>query len=700
MSDTMFNTIAASPRLSAATTDRRRRRARQHTGCAVLVLAAVLWGTAAPMQAQTRPIDLATVTLEDLMNIEITSASRKEQRAEDVPAAVYVITREDIRRSGMKSVPELLRLVPGVQVAQINANKWAVSVRGFNNLQSNKLLVLVDGRSIYNPLFASVLWDTEDLMLEDVDRIEVIRGAGGAVWGANAVNGVINIITRSAADTPGLLVRAGGGTFDRSDVAVRYGGTSGRGAYRTYAQISTHGNSALSSQTDANDHWRSATSGFRGDWSTGVDAFMLQGGVAAGEERPLWLDLDPALNAQTNHDGVSQTQVADALGRWTHTRSTGATLQLQSFVDVEHRHEAIGTYQRRTLDLDAVYHMAIGGRNDLVAGGGYRYIYETMGGGFGYSFTPDRAHEHLLNVFAQDAIALAGKRLELTLGAKFEQDTGIGLSLQPTARLMWHLMPAQHLWGAVSRAVRTPSLVDRGVHIDLPPVIQPAQPGDPTSGFPIAVTVLGNPAVQNERLINTEAGYRIDIGSRAAIDVAAFIGRYQGIQTAEPGAPSVAFVGGRPVIAVSTLTANLLDADTRGVEISGRARLASAWQLDGSLSTFHYTRHLDPASHDPLAAAADGDAPAYQWRGHSAMSFGSRAQADLLVFYVGSLGRLAIPAYTRADARFEWKVTSRLSATIQGQNMFSAAHPEFLMDLTTIVSTQMPRSARFGLTWR
>jgi iron complex outermembrane recepter protein len=397
---------------------------------------------------------------------------------------------------------------------------------------------------------------------------------------------------------------------------------------------------------------------------------------------------------------VSHSQVADALGRWTHTRSTGATLQLQSFVDVAHRHEAIGEYHRETADLDAIYHTAIGRRNDLVAGGGYRYIAEAMDGGAGYSFEPSRAHEHLLNVFAQDQIGLAGRRVEITLGAKLEQDTGLGSTLQPTARAMWRVAPAQHLWGAISRAVRTPSLIDRGIRIDLPPMLTPVIPGDPTSGSPLAISVRGNPDVRNERLINTEAGYRIDIGSRAAIDLAGFIGRYQGVQTAEPSAPGISFVGGYPLVTVSTLTQNLLDAGTRGAELSGRATLTSAWQLDGAFSMFHFTRHLDPTSLDPVAATADGDAPTYQWRGHSALSLGRRAQADVQLFYTGPLDRLGIPAYTRADLRFECKLTSRLSATIQGQNLLRPAHAEFLMDLNTMTSTQIARSGSFRLTWR
>jgi iron complex outermembrane receptor protein len=660
-----------------------------------LLLGALVLTAAVPAHAQTPPIDLSAATLEELMNIQISSASRKEQRAEDVPAAIYVITHDDILRSGMTSVPDLLRLVPGVQVAQINSNKWAISVRGFNGLYSNKLVVLVDDRTIYNPVFSGVMWDTEDLMLEDVDRIEVIRGPGAAVWGANAVNGVINIKTRPAADTSGLLVRAGGGTFDGNNLAVRYGGAAGTGAYRTYLQFSTYGDSQVAPGIAANDHWHSITTGFRGDWSMGPEAFMLQGSVSAGQERALWANLDPAASPPAN-GGVSDTQVGDVLGQWRHKRSNGATLDLQSYVDVSHRRESIGEYRRNTVDFDAVYHTLFGQRHDLVVGGGYRHISEAVTGGIGYSFDPSHDRTTLLNAFAQDEISLAGRRVQLTLGSKLEHDVSERLSVQPTARVMWNVGPRQRLWAAVSRALRTPSLVDEAIHIDFPPTISAATPGAP----PIAVTVLGNPAMQNERLVSTEAGYRIDIGSRAAIDVAGFIGRYRGLDSSEPSAPALVFVGGRPMISVSTVFQNLLAADTRGTEITGRLRLSDAWKVDGTFSAFHLTPHPDAASHDPNAATFDGQAPTYQWRAHSALSIGPRAHADVLLFYVGSLRQIGVPAYTRADARFEWKLAPQLSATAQGQNLFSRTHAEFAGTSTSITSTLVPRSGSLRLTWR
>ncbi len=660
-------------------------------------------GFAQPAEPASRPqqgsVDLASLSLADLMNIEISSVSRKEQRAADVPAAVYVITRDDIRRSGMTALPDLLRLVPGVQVAQINSNKWAVGVRGFNGVNSSKLLVLVDGRSIYNPLFASVLWDTEDLMLEDVDRIEVVRGAGGAIWGANAVNGVINIITKAAADTRGLLVRAGTGTLDPGNLAIRYGGTRGaNAAYRAFVQVSEYGDTMATTRTSATDHWRSVTSGFRSDWSSAAKTLMLQGGLTVGETRPLWINLDPAAGVPPGSEGVSDTTVAHVLGRWGITRASGGTFELQSFVDFNHRRESIGDYRRHTVDVDANYHTAYG-RHDLVSGGGFRTIDESIADGVGYSFNPSSAQVRLVNLFAQDEIALAQRRVKLSLGAKFEHSTYAGSGLQPTARAIWTVTPRQRVWGAISRALRTPSMFDRGGRVDFPPSLPEPIPGDPGPQFPLAISALGNPDLRNERLLSTEAGYRLEISSKATVDVAAFTGHYDGLITNEPSAPTVALVNGRPLVRVSTIFQNLLAADTRGVEISGRAA-GSVWLFDGTFSAFHLTPHLDPASHDPVAPTYDGSAPTYQWRGRSALSLGPRAQADFMIVRAGPITQVHVPAYTRADARFEWKLTARVSATAVGQNLFSRSHVEFAGSERNIVATRVPRSASVRLTWR
>src|SRR5476649_2105402 len=413
-----------------------------------LLMAALAVGAAAPAQAQTQPVDLAVATLEDLMNIQVTSASRKEQRAEDVPAAIYVITRDDIRRSGMTSVPDLLRLVPGVQVAQINSNKWAVSVRGFNGLRANKLLVLVDGRSVYSRIFSGVLWDAEDVMLDDVDRIEVIRGPGAAIWGANAVNGVINIVTRSAADTQGGLVRGDAGRAGEQG-AARYGGTLGAASYRLYSQWTTRSESVVPSGAGANDASRSLTTGSRADWGTAPDALMLEGAFTAGQARALWPNLDPRTAVQQPiADDPSDANGGHVLARWTRTRPGGATLQIQSFLDIAGRQEPVGDYDRQIFDVDAQYHTALGARHDLVAGAGYRFIDEGFNGHVGFSLTPADEHSSLLTAFVQDEIALFANRMSVTLGGQAQYDTGSGAGVQPTARVIWKALPRQRLWMA------------------------------------------------------------------------------------------------------------------------------------------------------------------------------------------------------------------------------------------------------------
>lgn len=662
-------------------------------------------GQTALASAQTQT-DLRTATLEELMNIEITSASRREQRVEDTPAAVYVIGHDEIRRSGLTTIPELLRLAPGVQVARVNSNKWAVSVRGFNSVYSNKLLVMVDGRSIYNPAYATVLWDTEDLMIEDVDRIEVIRGPGGAMWGANAVNGVINIITRPATETQGGFARIGGGNLDTSSAGFRYGGQVGSAAYRVYAQGATYGHSATPPGAAADDDWRSVTGGFRSDWAGGPTSVMVQASATSGRQRPLWRDIDPSTE---EHDDVSTSSGAYVLGRWTRTDVAGGSLRAQTYFDTSHRTEAIGTYTRRTWDVDAQYHVTLASRHELVAGGGYRHIVETIRGNGGYQFSPNRVRPLIANVFAQDTIALAGRRVELTVGAKFEHNTFAGSGLQPNARVMWKASPRQRVWAAVARALRMPSLIDRGLHVEYPATHElpggQAVPSLLTQVLPptvrpqFVVGATGNPAVGSEHLVNTEAGYRLQLGARASLDVVGFSARYEDLQTLEPQAPEVTFAGGVPRVTLLTRYENLLGADTRGAEVSGRLQLAEGWLIDGAFSAFHLTPHLN-GSLNPEAVGYGGHAPARQWRAHLALPASRRGQVDLHLFHTGAIAKLEVPAYTRVDARLEWSLTGRLSAIASGQNLFEDAHAEFLAHEVNVGSTLVPRSGALRLVWR
>ena len=529
-----------------------------------LVVAAVLTlsGVATGAAGQVAPIqpDLARATLEDLMKIQITSASRKEQRVGDTPAAVFVLTQDDIRRSGMTTIPDLLRLAPGVEVAQINSNKWAVSVRGFNALYANKLLVLVDGRSLYNRIFSGVLWDAEDLMLDDIDRIEVIRGPGAAMWGANAVNGVINIITKTAADTQGGLVRVDAGRSGTQG-AVRYGGTVGAASYRLYSQWTGRDQSLTAPDRRANDASHSVTTGFRADWNAQPGAFMFQGDFTAGQARALWPNFDPQTAAREPiANDPSDMQGGHLLGRWTRTRPSGASLQIQSFLDIAARQEPVGIYDRHAFDVDAQYHTALGAHQDLVAGGGYRFIEEGFKGHVGFSLTPNQSHSSFFSAFLQDEIALFRNRLAVTLGSQVQYDSDSGGGLQPTVRVMWKALPRQRLWAAMSRALRTPSLEERGFRVDYPPV--------PTAiGLPLLVTALGNPAMKTETVIDVEAGYRFEVGTAGSIDVTGFVGRYDHLVTQEVSAPIVQFVPS-PQILAATQFGNQLQATTRGLELA------------------------------------------------------------------------------------------------------------------------------------
>lgn len=658
-----------------------------------LPLLVLIWTLAVPTDlfAQSRAPDLSQVSIEDLMNIEITSASRKEQRAADVAAAVFVITHDDIRRSGMTNIPDLLRLAPGVNVAQINSNKWAVSVRGFNAMYANKLLVLVDGRSIYNRIFSGVLWDTEDLMIDDIDRIEVIRGPGAAMWGANAVNAVINIVTKATADTQGGLVRVEAGRAGEQ-AAIRYGGTLGAAKYRLYSQWSGRDQSLLAAGTRANDGSHNLTTGFRADWATQPDAFMVQGDFTAGQARALWSNLDPrTAEREPIANDPSAAQGGHLLGRWTRTRASGATVQVQSFVDIAGRQESLADYHRRVFDLDTQYHTRLGTRQDLVAGAGYRFSDETLDGHFGLSMIPSQSDSSLATAFVQDEIGFFGNRLALTLGSQVQYDSLAGAGVQPTARVMWKGLPRQRLWAATSRALRTPSLNERGIRVDYPPVPS-------GTGLPLFVSGLGNPAAETENLVDAEVGYRVEIGRAASIDVTAFGGRYDHLATHETAAPIVQFVPS-PRILVTSHIGNELEATTRGVEIAGQWAPLPALRLDGSYTAFHVTPNLVAASQDPTAATSDGNAPRAQWQLRATFSPIARTTFNAAMFHVGRLEQMQVSAYTRADVSAEWRFTSGLSIVASGQNLFDAAHAEFAGTQSLLLSTQVPRSASLRLRW-
>ena len=623
------------------------------------------------------------------MQIQVTSASRKEQRAGAVAAAIFVLTQDDIRRSGMRTLPELLRLVPGVQVAQINASNWAVSIRGFNGQFSNKLLVLIDGRSIYRRSFSGVFWNAEDVVLDDIERIEVVRGPGGAVWGANAVNGVVNIVTKSAENTQGTSVRVSGGPFDRAQAGARYGGSFGQGAYRAYAQATANGETRLADGTGAGDRWRTVTSGLRVDWASGVHAWTVDGSIRQGEGRSLTRALSgPTLGVAPVTDGLDSWAGGNVLGRWTLHGGDGSALQAQTFLTMSRRSGAL-TGHENTLDTELQYHRRAGSRHDVVAGGGYRFTDNLVRPTFAFSLEPAASRTHVVNLFAEDEVTLA-KGLRLTFGSKIERDAAAGWNLQPAARIIWEPAPRHHVWISASRAVRTPSNIDLAVRAAVAVIPGPAAP--------IVIGVAGNANYQPERFHDIEAGYRLTAGATLAVDVTAFRGRYEGLPTSEPLAPVFRAAPAPAHILIASRFENRLTAETAGLEVAAHLVLSSAWRIHGSYSFFDVTPRAAPGTRDPAAATFDGNAPAHQWQVRSSVRLGARTEVNGALFRTGALRAIGVPAYTRADASIEVTLTPRLSVMAAGRNLADSRHAEYLT--RAVVSTQVPRSADLQLVWR
>ncbi|MEO7272392.1 MAG: TonB-dependent receptor [Vicinamibacterales bacterium] len=655
---------------------------------AVICILAVL---PAALGAQQSPRNLVDLSLEELMNVEVTSASRKEQRAADVPAAIYVITSDDIRRSGMTAVPDLLRLAPGVNVARVNANQWAVSIRGFNEVSANKLLVLVDGRSVYDRISSGVIWTAEDLMVDDIERIEVIRGPAAAMWGANAVNGVINVVTKSAADTQGGLVRLDYGGLTAQG-AVRYGGAIGTGRYRAYTQWSRTDPSLATTGGEAGDGAHSLTAGMRADWVRSTGTLTLEGAYTAGQMHALWPNTDLATaTANPVLGDPGENHVGHVVGRWTRSLANGGSWQVQSFADVAAYHQPFADYSRQVFDVDTQYHRGRHGRHDIVAGAGYRLGQDRYDGILGYTLMPINGRSQLMTVFAQDEISLVPTRVAVTLGTQAQYDSAAGAGLQPTARLTWTVTPSQRVWAATSRALRTPSRYEHALHLGLPK-------GIVEGGLPLVVTTLGNPDLATETFVDVEAGYRLEIGKAAALDVTTFAGRYEHLRTNETSAPTVSF-DGIPHVSVLSVFGNQLAASTRGLELAGEVVPLAGWRLAGSYTLFRLTPHLQAGSTDPTAASYTGLAPRAQWNLGSTWGGGSRQTIALALFHAGPLPTMGLGSYTRADVTIEWAATRSVILAAIGQNLLQPAHGEFVGPDAFVGATNMPRRLGLRVRW-
>lgn len=643
---------------------------------AITSLCLVLFGVI-PAQGRTLPNekDLVQLSLEDLMTLEVTSASRKAQSLAKTAAALFVITNEDIRRSGATNIPDVLRMVPGVSVARIDSSKWAVTVRGFNGRFARKLLVLIDGRSAYSPLFSGVFWDAQDTMLEDIERIEVIRGPGATIWGANAVNGVINIITRKAGDTTGGLVVAGAGSYERGFSAVRYGAEIGDwGAVRAYGKYFNRNELKAEDGRRADDWWDMGRAGFRLDGKSGQNSFTLHGDIYNGTERETITSPDlasPSYSVVRNAD--TSVGGGNILSRWTRSLVDDAELSLQLYYDRNKRDiPKMFNDSTETVDLDLLHRFHWGNMHEIVWGGGLRYIDERIVGSDTLSFNPADRDERLYSTFIQDDITVFQDKLHLIIGSKFEHNVYTGFELQPSGRLIWTPSERLSLWSAVSRAVHTPSRGESDNLLKQFAFPDPAGPANP----PVVVAVQGPGNLQAEVLMSYEAGVRIKASDRFTVDLAGFYNNYQRlIGVEDPTATQ--FVPGPPsyVLAANTLR-NKDRGETWGGELAADWQAAEPWRL---ALAYSYISATKMAGEHP---------PSHQVSLRSQLDLTKNIELDLCGRYVGSSEDYlenTLSDYLNLDARLGWRPINTLEFSLVGRNLLHQRlqeyHPEFIQTL-------------------
>ncbi len=651
--------------------------------------------------AQAPPEDLSKLSVEDLMNVEVTSASKKEQKLSRVAAAIFVITQEDIRRSGALNIPDLLRMVPGLDVAQMNGSTWAISSRGFNGQCSNKLLVLVDGRVVYTPTFAGVYWDAQDLPLESIERIEVIRGPGGTIWGANAVNGVISIFTKKAAETQGTLVEGGAGNVAQGFGTVQYGGKLGDGTqYRVYTKYFNDSPLLDLNGQSGGDGWQQLSGGFRVDSALSPkDRLMVEGTIYDGQEG----EYTSSLQGVTPQANVPIHEEVDVDGGaiqavWNHSYSERADSTLQ----VSFNRYKNGIAEPETVDgvnLDYQQHLSFGQRHDIVAGLGYYRTNDAIEGNFAVTFAPASRTLQVLDAFVQDEIMLIPDRLYLTVGSKFEHDDYAGSEVMPTVRVAWEPSDHHMFWAAVSRALRTPSRTDTEAISNVESLPGPG-------GIPILLRYMGNPNFQNEALLAYEAGYRTTVGDTLSIDLALYFNDYDHLETAEDGALFLE-TAPAPVHLVEPLVAhNLMYGETHGLELAANWKVTHRWTLSTGYALEQIHMHVDPGSTDLTAAEAlEHGAPLNSAQVRSHFDITRNLDSNTSVYFVdrltnqGTFAASVVPGYTRLDTNLNWKIRDSFSVSAVGQNLLQDHHVEFLGALGSLQSSEMKRSAYLKFVW-
>jgi iron complex outermembrane recepter protein len=661
-----------------------------------MLLAALLAGSWLPAsQAQQTPKhlrDLSAMTIEALMNLQVTSVSRKPEPLSRAAAAVYVITRDDIRRSTATSIPELLRMVPGLEVAQMDASTWAISARGFNTQYASYMLVLVDGRVVFDPSFNGVYWSVQDTLLEDIDRIEVICGPGAALWGQNAVNGVISITTTRASESQGGLLTVVAGNQETPDVGMRYGGKAGaKGHYRVFSKYSDRQEEDLSSGLPAGDGWHSLRTGFRSDWDlSDRDSLVVQGDGYRSLERHRQNQIVSIL-PPVQQEVINRLEIAggDAMVHWHRTISDHSDLTLYGYYDYTYRRDQVHAELRHTGDIDFQHHIAFGGRHDLLWGVGWRHSADYTSGSLVLSFNPRVDTTTIWSAFAQDQVALWPDRLYFMLGARLSGDEE-GTDVLPDARVLW--TPRQHhaFWLAVSRTIGDRSFASRAVRS-----WQSVSPGP--AGVPIVATVLGGFGSADSHALSLQSGYRAELGNKISVSAAGFYTRHDHAPLGSPGALYLESDPAPAHLIAPILLQNSFNAETRGLELSWTWQVNSRWRLSAADSLLFVNPHAVKSVAN--LSFSEGSNPQNQFQARSYLNLPRSWEWDLAAYYVGNLPTDGIPAYLRCDTRVGWQASEHLSLSLVGQNLLQPRHAEFGSSASNIFANQIRRSGYAKLTW-
>jgi iron complex outermembrane recepter protein len=613
---------------------------------------------------------LLDLSLDQLMSMEVTSVSKKAEKASEAPAAVYVVTQEDIKRTGSTSIPEALRSVPGLNVAQIGNHKWAVSSRGFNDQYSNKLLVMIDGRTVYTPLFAGTYWDVQDTPLEDIERIEVIRGPGATLWGANAVNGVINIITKTAKDTQGGLVSVTAGTTGVPNSMARYGGKIEDTAYRVYAQQVMKDELRTMSNSGADDEYTKTQMGFRADTAKGNNNYTVQGDVSYLNQDALLALPTIGSPTLTNREDTYNIGTGNVLGRWTHGMGEDGETSLQVYLDYFRSNSFPYDHVQKTADVDFQHSITLAKKHEMVWGVGYRLVADDIDGTTYVDFTPNNKTANLFTLFAQDKVALQDD-VFLTFGSKFEHNDYTGLEYQPSARLSWLIDDKQNAWASVSRALRTPSRTADGMSF--------------ITHSTVGVRLKGLANVESEKMIAYEAGYRIQPTEQTSVDVATFYNEYDSLNN---------FVADGSALLQNTV--NTGKGYTWGGEISG------SWSVNKDLRFSAGYSYLQMKLEGASLVTSNSKSPQQQINARAYYNITDDVTWDNMVYFVDNiqpLSTVSIDQYVRYDTRLAWKAMEGIEVALIGQNLLDDYHSEFSGAIYNY-QTQIPRAVYANVAWK